>query len=147
MKLIDKNVVLKTLQKCRDSEVSDGIIGIGIKAGYDAAMIAISNFVPEVDVSRDLLETEKYQIFKKISFEYLIEDVNNSIEDFEDRYCEEDKSNALINYLYDNAENIATDISNDKEYGSININKKYFLDTYIIEYIKKFEEEWDTKNS
>ena len=147
MKLIDKDVVLKTLQKHRDSEVSDGTVGIGIKAGYDSAMIVISNFVPEIDISRDLLETEKYQIFKKISFEYLIEDVNDSIEDFENRYYEEDKSSALINYLYDNAENIATDISNDKEYGSVNINKKYFLDTYIMKYMKKFVEEWDAKNS
>ena len=65
MKLIDKDVVLKTLQKHRDSEVSDGTVGIGIKAGYDSAMIVIANFVPEIDVSRDLLETEKYQIFKK----------------------------------------------------------------------------------
>ena len=77
----------------------------------------------------------------------MIEDVNDSIEDFENRYYEEDKSSALINYLYDNAKNIATDINNDKEYGSININKKYFLDTYIVEYIKKFEEEWNAKNS
>lgn len=49
MQLIDKEATLKLLQEHRDNEVSTGVIGDGIKAGYDAAMIVISNYATVIE--------------------------------------------------------------------------------------------------
>lgn len=49
MQLIDKEATLKLLQEHKYKEVSTGVIGDGIKAGYDAAMIVISNYATVIE--------------------------------------------------------------------------------------------------
>lgn len=91
---------------------------------------------------KDLTEEERYQIYQEVSLEFLIEDIKDEIEYYEDYYDDEEELNKkLVKYLYDEAESIAFDIHADKEYGCLSISNQYFLDEYIKRYIKMFEEE------
>ena len=42
MRLIDADALIMQIKHWKEHEVSDGLIGEGIKAGYDAAMICVS---------------------------------------------------------------------------------------------------------
>lgn len=48
MRLIDADALIKKMKHWKEHEVSDGLIGEGIKAGYDAAMICVSE-MPTVE--------------------------------------------------------------------------------------------------
>ena len=87
---------------------------------------------------KDLTKEERYQIYQEVSLEFLIEDIKDEIDYYDD---EEELNKKLVKYLYDEAESIAFDIHADKEYGCLSISKQYFLDEYIKRYIKMFEKE------
>ena len=42
MRLIDADTLIQEIKRWKEREIADGLIGKGIKAGYDAAMICVS---------------------------------------------------------------------------------------------------------
>lgn len=42
MRLIDADALIQEIKRWKEREIADGLIGKGIKAGYDAAMICVS---------------------------------------------------------------------------------------------------------
>ena len=42
MRLIDADTLIQEIKRWKEREIADGLIGKGIKAGYDAAIICVS---------------------------------------------------------------------------------------------------------